>query len=264
MLAARCSINLAISDTSLAPRVLAEPFKAQASISINSRSLPSANCRNSARRASVSRANTAKVSRTPSSPIAAVRCASAVRSSTAGTAGDSESTAVAAACREGPQHGGDHGRLAQRLGEEIGHPGIAAQLDIFGECIRGQRDDGQAREPAAMGADRSCCRQTIHLRHPHIHQHQVVVGLRCRLHRLHAVGRDPRLRVELPQHHEHHHPVGGVILGDQHPQRAAQRGDARLQVVGADAVGALVPHHPVARWQRQAEPECRPLALPRR
>ena len=53
------------------------------------------------------------------------------------------------------------------------HSGLAAFLDLFGECMRGHRDDGNPPAVTAKGADAAGRLKAIHPRHAHIHQHDV-------------------------------------------------------------------------------------------
>ena len=82
-------------------------------------------------------------------------------------------------------------------------------------------------------------------------------------HRLQSVLRDPRFGGEFLQHLADDQLIGLVVFGDQHPQRTAQHRDPHPQIVGADAVEAMIGNLLVADRQPQPEVERAALAMHR-
>ena len=107
-------------------------------------------------------------------------------------------SALAAACvgsrarrrlavRQRPKDRLDQPFLADRLGDEIGHPGRPARRHVLGERIRGHRHDRRRRGRSVAPPDRPRRLQPVHLRHAHVHADQVVRRACRRLHRLDPV-----------------------------------------------------------------------------
>ena len=83
--------------------------------------------------------------------------------------------------------------LRSGFGDEVVHSGVAADLDVLGEGIGGQRDDRKVAKRPPSGADRAGRGQPVHLGHPHVHEHDVESALRGVLERLAPVGHDASL-----------------------------------------------------------------------
>ena len=123
--------------------------------------------------------------------------------------------------------GGDHRRSRQpaqqraekllgidRLGDEVVHARRLAALAILVEGIGGHRQDGQ-RRAAGQRADGARRLQTVHARHLHIHEDQVVAAATRLLQRLKAVVGDLHLQSDLGQEFHRDFLVDLVVLGQQ-------------------------------------------------
>ncbi len=131
---------------------------------------------------------------------------------------------AARSCGRGGQGGGEF-LGADRLGEVVVHTGGDARLAVALHGVGGHGDDpdrlGAALGRDRPGADAAGGLQTVHLRHLHVHQHEVVRELLDGLHRFDAVRGDVGAVPHRFEHQERDLLVDGVVLGQQHPQRVA-------------------------------------------
>ncbi len=105
-----------------------------------------------------------------------------------------------------------------RLRDQPVGAGGADPLAVLAHGIGGQRHDRHARAGVAAGADRPDHVEPRQPRHLDVDDHEVDRLQLETLQRLDAVGADGDLGVERAQHLRGHHLVGGIVLGEQHPQ----------------------------------------------
>jgi hypothetical protein len=144
----------------------------------------------------------------------------------------------------------DHDGLA----EEAVHPGLQAGGDAAARDVRGHRDDAR---PAARiaGADAAGGLQTVHLRHLHVHEHQVVRAAGQHLQGLRAAPRHVRAVAEPREHVPRDLLVHRVVLDDEDGQPAAV---AQLERRGAQLL-RLGRHRPGGAEVAQRRVDVRPL-----
>ena len=243
--AERSSVR-ARSDNRQKPSVPDAPLSVWASSLMRSRSSWHDSRRIRSSRTIVSATKTSSVARTPSAPMASVSSAKVTRS----RMGRGSLGPPCAACRAGrclrrlarrrrrgrrarrrpdqrmvPQRrrqAFDQQRLADRLGDEIVHAGIAARLHVVGERIGRHRDDRDGAPRPAQGTNGAGGLEAVHFRHPHVHEDDVeALRTAARSSAARPVCGDGELEVERPHQPGKHQLIGSVVLRQQNAATAA-------------------------------------------
>ena len=137
-----------------------------------------------------------------------------------------DAAAASAAAADPRQRRGQRRRL-DRLGQVVVHAGGEAFLAVAGHGVGGQRHDRHPPRRPGQRPDRPRRREAVEHRHLHVHQHDVVAAAGRRRDRGAAVGDRLHAVPAGMQEGADQILVGGVVLGEQHPERRLRVGGAR-------------------------------------
>src|SRR3989344_7469164 len=127
--------------------------------------------------------------------------------------------------------GGAQGLGVQRLDQMLVHSGLQAQAPVLGEGVGGQ---GQYGGGVARSADGAGGGGTVHARHPHVHEDQVIAGARQGGDGLMARGGGLDGAAFAPQQGAGQKGADRIVLGQQHADAGEPGGDHAVVFGGGD------------------------------